>query len=87
MLEILSSTKGCDLNNCPGESGLEDCSAHPSAKPRGAHAVTEGYFEKMVNLANCTAVERARYFHRTLGGVIFKRLQSMAAQKKVEGVQ
>jgi hypothetical protein len=33
-----------------------------------------------------TGVERARYWHRTLGGVNMKRLQAMSAQGKVDGL-
>jgi hypothetical protein len=56
---------------------------------------TEKYFDpskmilaecQRVNLATLTGVERARYWHRTLGGVNMKRLQAMSAQGKVDGL-
>ena len=56
---------------------------------------TEKYFDpskmilaecQTVNLATLTGVERARYWHRTLGDVNKKRLQSMSAQGKVDGI-
>ena len=56
---------------------------------------TEKYFDpskmilaecQRVNLATLTGVERARYWHRTLGGVNMKRLQAMATQGKVDGL-
>jgi len=80
---------------------VSELSGADSENPPGAVdeltklVATEKYFDpskmilaecQTVNLATLTGVERARYWHRTLGDVNKKRLQSMSAQGKVDGI-
>ncbi len=87
----LGSTKGCNQSNIGiGVAGSSNEQAHHPMS-----VATDKYFDpkqmilaecQSVNLASLTGVERARYWHRTLGDVNMKRLQSMSAQGKVDGI-
>ena len=85
-----------EVSELSGAAGLDKSAIPPGeVSELSGPVATEKYFDpskmilaecQTVNLATLTGVERARYWHRTLGGVNMKRLQAMATEGKVDGL-